>query len=118
MDPYRCRRRWLGSTRRPTSGSSPRAPTAAAPHGRAVSLDGIHATIVGYGLLVRELITVMERAGVVLRHADGTVRPGPVQVDVERLIRRDTLISRAPGYVMSGLERVRRGAALLSSLPF
>ncbi|MGQ0576102.1 MAG: hypothetical protein ACT4RN_18120 [Pseudonocardia sp.] len=68
------------------------------------SLDGIHPTTVGYGLLAQELITVMERAGVVFRHADGSPRPGPVRVDVERLIRHDTLLTRPPGTVTSGLE--------------
>ena len=46
----------------------------------------------------------MERAGVVFRHADGSARPGPVRVDVGRLIRRDTLLTRPPGNVTSGLD--------------
>lgn len=71
--------------------------------GGLISLDGVHPTTVGYGLLAQELIAVMERAGVVFRHRDGTVRPGPVQVDFERLVRRDTLINRPPGNVTSGL---------------
>lgn len=68
------------------------------------SLDGTHPTTVGYGLLAQELITVMERAGVGFRYVDGTERPGPVQVDVERLIRRDTLVNFPPGNVTSGLK--------------
>jgi hypothetical protein len=68
------------------------------------SLDGIHPTTVGYGLLAQELIGVMERAGVRFAHADGSQRPGPVRVDMERLIRRDTLLTRPPRNVTSGLE--------------
>lgn len=67
------------------------------------SLDGVHPTTVGYGILARELIRVMERAGVELRMPDGTPRPAPVQVDWERLIRRDTLITHPPANLTSGL---------------
>lgn len=67
------------------------------------SLDGVHPTTVGYGLLAQELITVMERAGVAFRHPDGSPRPGPVRVDMARLVRRDTLLTHPPGNVTSGL---------------
>ncbi len=67
------------------------------------SLDGVHPTTVGYGILAQELIRVMERAGVQFRMPDGTDRPSPVQVDFERLIRRDTLLTSPPANVTSGL---------------
>lgn len=67
------------------------------------SLDGVHPTTVGYGILAQELIRVMERAGVQFQLPDGTPRPSPVQVDFERLVRRDTLIRRPPANVTSGL---------------
>jgi hypothetical protein len=67
------------------------------------SLDGVHPTTVGYGILAQELIRVMRRAGVEFRHPDGSVRPDPVTVDFTRLIRRDTLITRPPQNLTSGL---------------
>jgi len=67
------------------------------------SLDGIHPTTAGYGILAQELIGVMRRAGVVFRFPDGSARPDPVGVDFDRLIRRDTLIDRPPQNVTSGL---------------
>ncbi len=67
------------------------------------SLDGTHPTIVGYGLLAQELITVMETAGVVFRRPDGTARRSPVQVDMDRLVARDTLLTHPPGNLTSGL---------------
>lgn len=67
------------------------------------SLDGVHPTTVGYGILAQELIRVMERAGVQFRMRDGTPRASPVQVDFDRLIRRDTLINRPPANLTSAL---------------
>jgi hypothetical protein len=67
------------------------------------SLDGVHPTTVGYGILAQELIRVMRRAGVEFRRPDGSVRPDPVTVDFTRLIRRDTLITRPPQNLTSGL---------------
>jgi hypothetical protein len=68
------------------------------------SLDGVHPTTVGYGLLAQELISVMERAGVEFHHMDGSVRPTPVRVDMARLVRRDTLLTTPPRNVTSGVE--------------
>lgn len=68
------------------------------------SLDGTHPTTVGYGIIAQELVGVMERAGVVFRYPDGTPRPSPVEVDFDRLVRRDTLLTRPPGNVTSGLD--------------
>ncbi|GAB2609487.1 hypothetical protein GCM10027168_48090 [Streptomyces capparidis] len=61
------------------------------------SLDGVHPTTVGYGILAQEFVKVMRAAGVVFHRPDGrTPRPDPVTVDFARLIRRDTLINRPP----------------------
>jgi hypothetical protein len=60
------------------------------------SLDGIHPTTIGYGILAQELIKVMQRAGVKFYRPDGTERTGPVTVDFNRLIQEDTLISNPP----------------------
>ncbi|GGU40633.1 hypothetical protein GCM10010274_30280 [Streptomyces lavendofoliae] len=68
------------------------------------SLDGVHPTTIGYGIVAQELITVMRRAGVEFRQADGSVRADPVTVDFSRLIRRDTLINNPPGNLTSGLD--------------
>ncbi|WP_328876408.1 hypothetical protein OHT76_43830 [Streptomyces sp. NBC_00287] len=65
------------------------------------SLDGVHPSTVGYGIVAQELINVMLRAGVEFRHPDGSVRTAPVTVDFDRLIRRDTLINQPPGNLTS-----------------
>jgi hypothetical protein len=57
------------------------------------SLDGVHPTTVGYGLIAHELIGVMRRAGVAAR-----------DVDFGWLIERDTLIERPPQNLTFGLE--------------
>ena len=68
------------------------------------SLDGIHPTTVGYGI-VQELIDIMVRAGVQFMAPNGrTPRVGPIRVDFSRLIRRDTLLNRPPTNVTAGLE--------------
>jgi hypothetical protein len=67
------------------------------------SLDGVHPTTIAYGIVAQELVRVMERAGVVFRTSTGTVRPGPVDVDFDRLIRRDTLLSVPPQNIDSTL---------------
>jgi hypothetical protein len=63
------------------------------------SLDGVHPTTIGYGILAQEVIRVLERAGVEFRTRDGQPRQGPVTVDFERLLRADTLISRPPASI-------------------
>ena len=67
------------------------------------SLDGVHPTTIGYGILAQEVIRVMELAGVAFLSRDGRPRPGPVTVDFERLLRADTLISDPPASVGSTL---------------
>ena len=61
------------------------------------SLDGIHATTVGYGLIAQEFINAMQAAGVQFRWGDNvTPRVAPIRVDFDRLIRLDTLIQGLP----------------------
>jgi hypothetical protein len=61
------------------------------------SLDGIHPTTIGYGIMAQELIDIMQRAGVKFYQSDGkTERPGKIRVDFKRLIAQDTLISKPP----------------------
>lgn len=68
------------------------------------SLDGVHPTTVGYGILAQELVNVMRVAGVEFHQANGAPRPDPVTVDFERLIRRDTLVRTPPQNLTPGLE--------------
>jgi hypothetical protein len=69
------------------------------------SLDGVHATTIGYGIIAQELITIMRRAGVSFHQADGrTPRADPVTVDFQRLLRRDTLLAAPLQLIGSGLE--------------
>ncbi|MGH3937846.1 MAG: hypothetical protein ACRDTG_04300, partial [Pseudonocardiaceae bacterium] len=68
------------------------------------SLDGLHPTTVGYGIIAQEIIDVMVGAGVQFTLPDGrTPRPAPIRVDIPRLIRRDTLLTRPPTSLTSTL---------------
>ena len=66
--------------------------------GALFSLDGLHPSTIGYGILAQELIKVMQQhTGVKFYLGDGsTKRTGLVTVDFRRLIARDTLISDPP----------------------
>jgi hypothetical protein len=68
------------------------------------TLDGVHPTTVAYGLMAQTFIDVMAGAGVVFTGPDGQPRQGPVQIDFEKLIARDTLISDPPACVTSDLK--------------
>jgi hypothetical protein len=71
------------------------------------SLDGVHPTTIGYGIMAQELINVMQGAGVPFYLGDGrTRRTGPVRVDFGRLISRDTLISNPPRSIASDLRLI------------
>jgi hypothetical protein len=70
------------------------------------SLDGVHPTTVGYGLIAQEMIDVMRAAGVVFRHRDGSERPDPVAIDFNRLIERDSLLLHPPQNVTPTLELI------------
>jgi hypothetical protein len=72
------------------------------------SLDGVHPTTIGYGILAQELINVMQQhVGVKFYLGDGsTERTGPVTVDFRRLITRDTLISDPPRSLTSDVRLI------------
>ncbi len=65
------------------------------------SLDGVHPTTVGYGLIAQEVIDIMRLAGVEF--------PGDGRVDFERLIARDTLIEHPPQNLRPGLKTLAWG---------
>ncbi|MDQ3238822.1 MAG: hypothetical protein M3Q54_14995 [Actinomycetota bacterium] len=68
------------------------------------SLDGVHPTTIGYGIMAQEVIQIMQQARVPFYLGDGqTTRTGPVRVDFGRLIARDTLISNPPRSITSDL---------------
>jgi hypothetical protein len=66
------------------------------------SLDGVHPTTIGYGILAEELIKVMETAGVKFYDRNGALRPSPVRIDFERLLVEDTLMCRPPRSLSGG----------------
>jgi hypothetical protein len=70
------------------------------------SLDGVHPTTIGYGILAQEVIDVMSGAGVEFHHRDGTPRAGRVLVDFARLIALDTLISDPPSSIDSNVKLI------------
>lgn len=62
------------------------------------SLDGVHPTTMGYGLVAHEFIQIMRHAGVPFIFPETeNVRPDPVSVDFARLLQFDTLVRRPPG---------------------
>lgn len=68
------------------------------------SLDGVHPSTIGYGILAQEVMKIMELAGVEFLRADeSSARPSPVQVNFARLLKRDTLISDPPSWIRPGL---------------
>jgi len=65
--------------------------------GGLISLDGIHPTTVGYGVLAQPFIDVMRGAGVTFFQRDGRMpREGGVHVDFDRLLARDSLVADPP----------------------
>ena len=67
------------------------------------SLDGVHPTTIGYGILAQEVIKVMEVAGVTFNDRNGLARNTPVRIDFDRLLRGDTLISSPPASISNNL---------------
>ena len=59
------------------------------------SLDGIHPTTIGYGVIAQEVISVMNLAGVEFRFPDGAPRTRGA-VDFARVLASDSLINRPP----------------------
>lgn len=70
------------------------------------SLDGIHPTTIGYGILAQELINVMQLAGVTFYDHQGQPKSAPIRVDFDRLIALDTLISQPPSLIEDVLNLV------------
>ncbi len=70
------------------------------------SLDGIHPTTVGYGIMAQEIIKIMHLAGVKFYKQDGSTRQGEVKVDWRPLIAQDSLISQTPDNIDSVLDFV------------
>ena len=87
-----------------TRASSRATVAAAARTGGLFSLDGVHPTTVGYGLIAQEMINVMRGAGVEFRHGNGALRSDPVTVNFDRLILRDSLIRKPPQILKPGLD--------------
>ena len=81
-------------------------PTGRRAKGGLFSLDGVHPTTIGYGILAQEIVRVMSVAGVAFPGADGRPRPAPVRVNFARLIAEDTLISDPPRSVDSTLRTI------------
>lgn len=68
------------------------------------SLDGVHPTTIGYGLVAQEVISIMHSAGVQFHGRDGRPRNDPtVTVDWDRVVRSDTLIGDPPAAISSTL---------------
>jgi hypothetical protein len=67
------------------------------------SLDGVHPTTIGYGLIAQEVIEIMQMAGVRFRFSDGSQRPGLVMVDFERLLSVDLLVKSPPALLDDSL---------------
>jgi len=71
------------------------------------SLDGIHPTTIGYGIMAQEFINIMQVAGIKFYQSDGkTERSGPIKVDFNRLIALDTLISKPPRSLSNDLSLI------------
>ena len=71
------------------------------------SLDGVHPTTIGYGLMAQELIRVMQEAGVQFMRRDGvTPRDEDVGVDWSWILPRDSLIQRPPRSLGSNVELI------------
>lgn len=68
------------------------------------ALDGVHPTTVAYGLLAQEFIHIMHLAGVEFRWGNGSPRAGPVEVDFQRLLKLDTLMSNPPTSIANTLQ--------------
>jgi hypothetical protein len=65
------------------------------------SLDGIHPTTIGYGVIAHELIKIMRLAGVEFSGA-----PAGKEIDFQRLIQQDSLISQPPQTLSSSLSLI------------
>jgi hypothetical protein len=73
--------------------------------GGLISLDGVHPTTIGYGIIGREITRLLrDHAGVPFFTQDGAPRPaGTVEVDFARVLASDTLVGRPPRALTSTL---------------
>jgi hypothetical protein len=73
--------------------------------GGLISLDGVHPTTIGYGIIAREITRLLhDHARVPFFTQDGAPRPpGTVDVDFARVLASDTLIRRPPRSLTSTL---------------
>ena len=69
------------------------------------SLDGVHPTTSGYGLVAQDFMKVMQEAGVKFLRRDGTERE-EVRVDWSWLLRMDTLMAQPPRSLGSNLKLI------------
>ena len=68
------------------------------------SLDGIHPTTIGYGIIAQELIRIMSKCGVKFMYNNGrTERTDEIRIDFNRLIKLDSLISAPPKSLSSDI---------------
>lgn len=72
------------------------------------SLDGVHPTTVGYGLMAQEVINIMQLAGVRFHYGDDQAveRTGRISVDFNRLLRLDTLMRDPPRSLNATLDLI------------
>jgi hypothetical protein len=76
------------------------------------ALDGVHPTTIGYGIIAQEVIKIMQMAGVQFYFGNtptsaigtATKRVGPVAVDFQRLVDRDSLVSKPPKNLANAVE--------------
>lgn len=69
------------------------------------SLDGVHPTTIGYGIIAQEFIRIMKRANVKFYFGDGkTERTDTVRIDFKRLLRLDSLLSSPPKSLSSDMK--------------
>ncbi len=67
------------------------------------SLDGVHPTTIGYGIVAQEVIKVLRTAGVVFFDRQGKPRSDPITVDFDRLLKADTLLGDPPESITNSL---------------
>lgn len=84
-------------------GSSPCGRT----QGGLFSLDGIHPTTIGYGIIAQEFIRIMKRANVKFYFGNGqTERTDTVRIDFKRLLKLDSLITSPPASLSSDMRMI------------
>jgi hypothetical protein len=81
------------------------------------SLDGVHPTTVGSGIVAQEVIDEMQRRGVefykLSTGKQKIKRNAPIKVDYARLVRLDTLITKLPSTMDDLWDRLQDGDEIL-----